>query len=70
MAREAVTLHLPDGLTQDLKSANEGFLVEVIERGLQAVKVDGIADMAIVTDIGSLITCSDDRRHASQRDVT
>lgn len=40
MAPEAVTLHLPESLAQALKSANEKFLVEVIERGLQAVKID------------------------------
>lgn len=40
MAPKAVTLHLPDGLAQELKSANEDFLVEVIERGLQAMKID------------------------------
>jgi hypothetical protein len=40
MAPEAVTLHLPDGLAQELKSANEDFLVEVIERGLKSMKID------------------------------
>lgn len=67
MAREAVTLHLPDGLTQELKSADESFLVGVIERGLQAVKVDGIASMAIVTEEAKA-RCLE-KRHASQRDV-
>ena len=40
MAPEAFTLHIPDGLVQELKSANEDFLVEVLERGLKSVKID------------------------------
>lgn len=44
MAPEAVTLHLPDRLAQELKAANEDFLVEVIERGLKAVKIDRVLE--------------------------
>ena len=40
MAPEAFTLNLPDRLAQELKSANEDFLIEVLERGLWAVKID------------------------------
>jgi len=44
MAPEAFTLHIPDAVAQELKSANEEFLVEVIERGLQAVKIDRVLE--------------------------
>ena len=40
MAPEEFTLHIPDELAQELKSAHEDFLVEVIERGLKSVKID------------------------------
>lgn len=32
---KAIRLHLPDGLAQELKSANEDFLLDVIERGFE-----------------------------------
>ncbi|MDH3600239.1 MAG: hypothetical protein OEU26_11435 [Candidatus Tectomicrobia bacterium] len=44
MAPEAFTLHIPDGVAQELKTANEDFLVEIIERGLQAVKIDRVLE--------------------------
>ena len=44
MAPEAFTLRIPDALAQELKSANEDFLVEVIERGLQAVRIGRALD--------------------------
>jgi len=44
MAPEAFILRIPDGVAQELKSANEEFLVEVIERGLQAVKIDRVLE--------------------------
>ena len=40
MAPEAVTLNIPDRLAQELKSANEDFLIEVLERGLKSMKID------------------------------
>ena len=44
MAPEAFTLHIPDGLAQELKSANEDFFIEVLERGLKSIKIDRALD--------------------------
>lgn len=40
MAPEACTLQVPDGLAQELKSANENLLVELLEWGLRSMKID------------------------------
>ncbi len=40
MAPKAFTLHVPDGLAQELKAANESFLIELLERGLRSIKID------------------------------
>jgi molybdenum cofactor cytidylyltransferase len=43
MATEPLTLNVPDSLAQQLKSANEAFLIQALERGLQLImNVDGI----------------------------
>lgn len=74
MTPEAFMLHIPDGLAQELKSANEDFLVEVIERGLQAVKIDralaqyargGISFGAVAYQAG--VSQSELARHAYAR---
>ena len=40
MSTEVCTLHIPDSLAQDLKTANQEFLIELLERGLHALKVE------------------------------
>jgi hypothetical protein len=40
MSREPLTLILPDTLADELESAKEGFLVELLERGLREVRID------------------------------
>ncbi len=44
MSPEAFTLHLPDALAQELCAANKAFLVELLERGLRAVKIERALD--------------------------
>ena len=40
MPPEVFTLSIPDALAQELKAANQEFLIEILERGLQAVKIE------------------------------
>jgi predicted HTH domain antitoxin len=40
MSTEALTLTIPASLAQELKEANQEFLVELLERGLRALKIE------------------------------
>jgi hypothetical protein len=44
MAPEALLLTVPDALAQELKSANQALVIEILERGLQAVKIDRVLE--------------------------
>jgi hypothetical protein len=44
MATEPLTLNIPDALARELKSANETFLVQALERGLQLMRIDRALD--------------------------
>jgi predicted HTH domain antitoxin len=45
MPDTALTLHLPSELAQELDSANEGLLLELLERGLREVRIDRVLDL-------------------------
>lgn len=45
MSETAMTLHLPDALARELRSANEEFLLELLERGLREMKIDRALDL-------------------------
>jgi len=40
MSTEVCTLNIPDSLARELETANQEFLIELLERGLQALKVE------------------------------
>jgi len=40
MPTEVCTLNIPDSLARELETANQEFLIELLERGLQAVKIE------------------------------
>lgn len=40
MPTEVCTLNIPDFLARELETANQEFLIELLERGLQAVKIE------------------------------
>ena len=40
MPTEVCTLNIPDFLARELKTANQQFLIELLERGLQALKIE------------------------------
>ena len=40
MPTEVCTLNIPDFLARELKTANQEFLIELLERGLQALKIE------------------------------
>jgi len=40
MSTEVCTLNIPDSLARELETANQGFLIELLERGLQALKIE------------------------------
>ncbi|HEY73895.1 MAG: antitoxin [Chloroflexi bacterium] len=40
MSTEALTLAVPASLARELDSASQGFLVEILERGLGALKIE------------------------------
>ena len=40
MPTEVCTLNIPDFLARELKTANQEFLVELLERGLRALKIE------------------------------
>lgn len=42
MPTEALTLNIPLSLAQELKSANEEFLLQALERGLQVLKIERV----------------------------
>lgn len=45
MADTALTLHLSSELAQELDSANETLVLELLERGLREVKIDRALDL-------------------------
>ncbi len=40
MSTEVCTFNIPDSLARELETANQKFLVELLERGLQALKIE------------------------------
>jgi predicted HTH domain antitoxin len=40
MPTEICTLNIPDSLSRELKTANQEFLIELLERGLRALKIE------------------------------
>ena len=40
MPTEVCTLNIPDSLARELETANQEFLIELLERGLQALKIE------------------------------
>jgi hypothetical protein len=40
MSSRALTLNVPDSLANELDSASQEFLVEVLERGLRELKIE------------------------------
>ena len=40
MSTEVYTLNIPDSLARELETANQEFLIELLERGLHALKVE------------------------------
>ncbi len=44
MATEICTLNIPDSLARELKTTNQEFLIELLERGLHALKIDRALD--------------------------
>ena len=44
MAAEVLTLRIPDSLARELQSANQEFLIQVLERGLQMLKIERALD--------------------------
>ena len=44
MATERCTLNIPDSLARELKTTNQEFLIELLERGLHALKIDRALD--------------------------
>jgi len=40
MSTEVCTLNIPDSLARKLETANQEFLIDLLERGLQALKVE------------------------------
>jgi len=40
MSTEVCTLNIPDSLARELETANQEFLIELLERGLRALKVE------------------------------
>jgi len=40
MSTEALTLNIPPSLAQELKSANEEFLIKALERGLKVLRIE------------------------------
>jgi hypothetical protein len=74
MPTEVCTLNIPDFLARELKTANQQFLIELLERGLQALKIEraleqyargGISFGAAASQAG--ISQSELARHAYAR---
>jgi len=40
MPTEVCTLNIPDSLARELETANQEFLIELLERGLHALKIE------------------------------
>jgi predicted HTH domain antitoxin len=45
MPETPMTLKLPDAIARELRSANEEFLLELLERGLREMKIDRALDL-------------------------
>ena len=74
MPPEVFTLSISEALAQELKAANQEFLIEVLERGLQTVKIEraleqyargGISFSAAAHQVG--LSQSELARHAYAR---
>ncbi len=74
MSTEVCTLNIPDSLARELETANQDFLIELLERGLQALKIEraleqyargGISFGAAAHQAG--VSQSDLARHAYAR---
>ena len=46
MSTEALTIAIPTALAQELSSTNQEFLVEILERGLRALKIERALETA------------------------
>jgi len=44
MSPEVCTLNIPDSLARELESADQEFLIELLERGLRALKIERALD--------------------------
>jgi hypothetical protein len=44
MSDEALTLTIPHTLAQELNASSQEFLIEVLERGLRALKIERVLD--------------------------
>jgi hypothetical protein len=42
MSTETITIEVPASLAQELSTANQQFLIEILERGLREVKVEQV----------------------------
>ena len=74
MSTEALTITMPTPLAQELKSASQEFLVQVLERGLRALRIEQALDRYARGDIAfgavahqSGVSQSELARHAYAR---
>lgn len=74
MTAQTLTMKLPEKLVKELDIANQEFLVEVLERGLQAIKIDRALERYMRGDMSfgaaaqwAGITQADLARHAYSR---
>ena len=44
MAKEALTITIPPALAQELDTTTQEFLIELLERGLRALKIERVLD--------------------------
>lgn len=45
MSEHSLTLQLPDVLAEELRTANQDFLLEVLERGLRELRIERALDL-------------------------
>ena len=76
MPTEVCTLNIPNSFARELKTANQEFLMELLERGLQALKIERALEQYARggTSFGAAahqagISQTDLARHAYARDM-
>ena len=47
MSTEVFTLNIPDSLARQINTANQDFLIELLERGLHALKIERALDQYV-----------------------